>query len=82
MINPENKNGLIGLITSVGEENVKVQYVSTALKEAKTNKKGVTTISFFTRAANTGDIVRPKDESNVGIIMWIPKKKIDEYLKS
>lgn len=80
---PKTKgNGLSGLIQFVGDENVKIQYLSQALKEAKTNKKGETTITFFTKAANTNDLVRPLDDSNIGIVMWIPKKKIDEYCKS
>ncbi len=78
----DDKGGLSDLILFVGDENVKIQYIGTALKEAKTNKKGETTISFWTKAVTTNEIMRPTDESNVGIVMWIPKGKIDAFLKS
>ena len=62
-------------IEKAGPE-AKFQVLSKCLKTAKTNAKGVTTITFLTEVVATNDIVRPSPDTHVGFVVWIPRKHL------
>lgn len=61
------------IISEVGDEHVLVQCLTDAWKNAKTNRKGITTITFQTDAVTLSDLLFG---SKIGLVIWIPKERL------
>jgi len=70
---------LIDLINKVGQENITCQWVQDSLLESKTNKKGVTKITFETDAITTNELMFGGEKAKKrGLVIWLPVDKINE----
>lgn len=63
------------LILHVGDRNVMVQRLDTSLVSSKTNRKGVTQITFATDQIHTNDLMYGPP-SKVGLVVWLPAERM------
>lgn len=65
------------LITKVGDENIKAQWIDESFTNIKTNKKGVTKVTFETTEATANeyafDLSKMKKR---GLVIWLPVDKL------
>ena len=66
---------IVDLLNHIGVENVQVQPLIDAMKDAQMNKRGETEITFYTRAITVTEILLD-DPKMVGMILWLPKAKL------
>ena len=66
------------LLSIIGDGNLKIQRLSDCLREAKTNKKGETNITFGTDVIHTNDLMYGGEKTPyVGVIVWLPTHLIE-----
>lgn len=66
------------LLAQIGDDKIKIQRLLDCLKESKTNKKGVTTVTFQTETIHTNELMFGGEGStHTGLIVWIPTAAID-----
>lgn len=66
------------LLSTIGDGNIKVQLLTDCFREAKTNKKGETNITFGTDVVHTNDLMYGGDKSSyTGVIVWLPTHLIE-----
>ena len=61
------------LLSRIGDSNLKIQLLKDCLREAKTNKKGETNITFGTEVVHTNDLMYGGEKAPyTGVIVWLP----------
>ena len=66
---------IVELLNHVGLDNVRVQPLSPALKEAHLSKKGETLVTFYTREITPNDLLFG-GKGTVGMILWLPADRL------
>ncbi len=59
------------LISKIGDANIQVQFLDNCLSNIQTNKRGVSRVTFDTKAINATQIAT--DTDMVGIILWMDR---------
>lgn len=67
------------LLAKIGDDKIKFQWLSNCISGATKLKKGGSQIKFETDAISPGDIVKGFPDT-VGIIVWVPRKDLDQTL--
>lgn len=79
-----NKNGLVSLVTHLGDEKIKIQNIHNAIEGKITlNKKGdETKFTMVTESSNLqpGDFLTGK-KRKVGIVLWIDPEDYEDWRK-
>ena len=69
--------GLLEFLTSIGEDNIRLQFVNNSFIYAKDKKRTQDTeITFATAETNTNELIN--DTGKVGIVVWVDR---DDYNK-
>jgi len=69
--------GIVELLNSVGEDNIRLQFVNSSFISAKDKKRTQDTeITFATAETNTNELVG--GTGKVGIVVWVDR---DDYNK-
>lgn len=66
-----NENGIVRLLEKIGEENIRCQFISQSMKKITMDKKGESTISFYTQEMSPSTI-----NKKVGLVVWFDKDKL------
>jgi hypothetical protein len=66
---------LTELLLQVGDENLQFQNLLNSLVDIKTNRKGISKVTFETNAISCSDVVAGCPEKTA-LVVWIPKSKI------
>ena len=76
----KNKNGVMHLLELVGEESLKVQFLTRCMTNITTNKKNISKITFETEVLNANQVAH-NDDAPVGVIVWIPRQNYQQAVK-
>ena len=69
--------GLVELLSSIGEDNIRLQFVNSSFISAKGRKRTQDTeITFATAETNTNELI--DNTGKVGIVVWVDR---DDYNK-
>lgn len=75
------KHSIVDLLNHIGPENVMVQFLGDAAVDATASTKpGVIRVTFLTANMTVADLIRPG--ANVGIVVWMPRKLLPDWVFS
>lgn len=69
-----NKQGLVDLLTRIGDDKIELQNLDQCLMGASSRKRGFTELRFLTQSTTPGEVMT--GDGRIGLVLWLDRSDV------